>query len=137
MVQTKSDPPPVALSLAATGTHRLHPPRIFNVLDARNTPSDHLHRHRIEAVVVARLPLPINPGSSDLLNFAPFLPGDGFQWMTVPETRTGLHFNERDDLATACDEIDLLAAHPEVTVENRPSCALEEAGSELLTTVTQ
>jgi hypothetical protein len=91
----------------------------------------------VEAVHVAGAALAVDPGGGDLLDLAALLPGYGFEWVAVAEPGTGLHLHERDDLAAPGDEVDFLAAHAEVPVEDLPPRGLKVTGGELLAPVAE
>lgn len=80
----------------------------------------------IEAVGPAELAVCSDPGAGGELEVAALLAGDGFEGVPEAAGSAGPDLDERDDVAAACDEVDLLVAPAPVPVQYGPSGATEQ-----------
>src|SRR5205809_5538888 len=84
-------------------------------------------RDTVEAVDVRRPPAPVHPNASRFHDLAALSTRDGFERAPERVSLADLHLDERDQIPTPRDHIDLHTSHPEPVRHDVPAAALEVA----------
>lgn len=115
----------------------LGPPGILHVIHPDPVRSALVHHNQVESILVAGPPVPIHPDHGHLGLGATLPESQGLRWRTEPVGAARLDLDERHQVAPADDQIQIVVAQPEPTVENAPATRLEKGDGGLLPLVAE